>query len=283
MDPFLLRIVISVLVFVAAFLLVSFGFEHARQGLRRVEGWFERILVQQLLIEVSPRTAMVLAGAAILGAGLVVALILEHAGWFFIGAAAGALVPYVVVRHMELKRRERLERQLVDGITTLSSGVRGGLNLVQAVEMLVQNSLAPLQQEFAQLLREYQMGLDLNQAMRNAANRIGSSHYRLVFSALEMHRRRGGDTGQSLDRIAESIREIQRLEGKLDAVTASGRFQAFAIAVMPMVLLGVLYLINPDDVRVLFTVPIGRAVMLIAVGLIVVAFVWIRKIMDVDI
>ena len=52
---------------------------------------------------------------------------------------------------------------------------------------------------------------------------------------------------------------------------------------MPAVLLGILYVINPDDVRILFTVPIGRAVLLIAAGLIVVAYVWIRKIMDVDI
>jgi tight adherence protein B len=98
-----------------------------------------------------------------------------------------------------------------------------------------------------------------------------------------MHRLRGGDTGESLDRIAEAIREIQRLEGKLDAVTAQGRTQARFMAVMPVVIVGVYYLIDPEGVRLLFHESYGRLFLLIAVALIVTGFVWIQRIMAVDI
>jgi tight adherence protein B len=150
------------------------------------------------------------------------------------------------------------------------------------MELLVKNSQGPIKQEFAQLLREYQMGLDLNQAMRNAANRIGSSHYRLLFTAIEMHRQRGGDVGQSLDRIAEAIREIQRLEGKLETLTAPGRTQARMMAGISIVILGILYSIDPEGVRLLFSEPRGRIVLLVVATMMIAGFAWIRRIVAID-
>ena len=127
------------------------------------------------------------------------------------------------------------------------------------------------------------MGLDLNQAMRNSSNRIGSPLYRLTFTAMEMHRLRGGDSAQSMDRIAESVREISRLEGKLDALTSQGRFQAIGMAVMPFVFFVMLYAIDPQGITMVFTEPMGRVLLLVVVTMIVIAFVWIRKIMSVEI
>lgn len=283
MSALMTLVAISMLTFVAIFLAVGFGYPYARAGLAGVEQWFTRVLVQQLLIDISPRTAMVMSAIAIAAFGLVASQLAGHPAWFLIGAGVGALAPYAVVHALQKKRRERLERQLIDGITTLASGVRAGLNLVQSIEMLVNNALAPIRQEFSQLLREYQMGIDLNHAMRHTADRIGSSNYRLLFTALEMHRRRGGDTADSLDRICDAVREIQRLEGQLDAVTAGSRYQAYSIALMPVVLLAILYMINPEGVSFMFVDPVGRILLLAAAALIASAYVWIRKIMNVDI
>lgn len=275
-------IAISVTTFFAVLIFVAFCLPVVRAWYRDQVEMYDRVLVQQLLMEIDPRVAValmimgVLLCAAIgylIGASLILALI---------GAGIGAAAPQLVIKHLAQKRYERLERQLVDGITTLSSGVRAGLTLVQAVELLVKNSVAPIKQEFGQMLREYQMGLDLNHAMRNTAARIGSPHYRLLFTAIEMHRLRGGDTGESLDRISESIRELQRLEGKLESLTAAGRKQAMLMSIMPIGLLGLLYLINPEDVSLLFTDPVGRVFMLFAVGLIALGIYWIRRIMDVE-
>ncbi len=165
----------------------------------------------------------------------------------------------------------------------MASGVRAGLNLVQSMQLLVTNQTGPIKQEFGQILREYEMGMDLNQAMRQASDRIGSQLYRLTFTAIEMHRLRGGDSGESMDRIAESIREIQRLEGKLDAITAQGRVQANMMAMMAVVIIVMMMVIFPDDTQMLFTEPAGRIILLFAIGLITAGYLWIKKIMQVDI
>lgn len=283
-DPLLLNLLITALTFSAVFLFAFYGWRGALALVQRQEAMFERVLVQQLLMDIHPRVAMGLSVMGVLICALTGYLLLDgHTVAMFVGAAIGVAFPPVTLKHLETRRRRRLEAQLVDALTTLASGVRAGLTLVQSMELLVTNSAGPVKQEFAQLLREYHMGLDLNQCMRNASNRIGLKNYRLVFTAIEMHRVRGGDTGESLDRIAESIREIQRLEGKLDALTAQGRMQAWMMAAMPFVLLGIFYLIDPQAVTLLFTEPTGKVLLLIALALIVAGFLWIRRIMAVDI
>lgn len=279
----LFLLIISALVFGAVYLFARHGWRDALRWYHVLEYRYDRVLNQQLLMGVSPRSAMILT-LAVMGLCMLMPYL-----WFgdlvtpVLGLAVSLSFPSLVLRHLEQKRRERLDRQLVDGIMTLASGVRAGLTLVQSMELLVTNFEGPVKQEFAQLLREYQMGTDLNQAMRNTANRIGSSNYRLLFTAIEMHRLRGGDSGESLDRIAESIREIQRLEGKLDAITSQGRAQASMMAITPFVIMGMYYLIDSEGVTSLFTHAVGRVVLLLAVLMVLGGFLWIRRIMAIDI
>jgi tight adherence protein B len=269
--------------FAALFVLVGIGGRGFLALLGRLERRYDHVLNHHLLLDVPPRLAILLSGGAVIVSGLAGLVLFGGLMAPLIFALCAMIVPPIIIRYLETKRQQRLEAQLVDGIVALASGVRAGLTLVQAMELLVNNLVGPIKQEFAQLLREYQMGLDLNQAMRNTANRVGSSNYRLLFTAVEMHRLRGGDTGESLDRIAESIREIQRLEGKLDAITAQGRAQALGMALTPILILGVFYLIDSEDVTLLFTTSFGRILLLFVTGIIVIGFLWIRKIMAVDI
>lgn len=282
MDPFLVRILSSILLFLAAAMIVRFGYAPAVRLLGRWEAGYDRALRRRLMLDVEPRQALVatFVGAAILGAfvGFVTANV-------FVGGVVALVslgLPYLIIRHLESKRLEQLDNQLVDGLVTLASSVRAGLTMVQAIELLVRNHTGPIQQEFSQLLREYELGADLNQAMRSAADRIGSPLYRLTFTAIATHRARGGDAAESLDRIAESVREIHRLEGKLDAITAQGRSQALMMAIMPVVFLGLLAMIDPSGVSLLFGEPIGRLILLGVVVLIVAGWWWIRRIMDVE-
>ncbi|HEX7009884.1 MAG TPA: type II secretion system F family protein [Phycisphaeraceae bacterium] len=276
------RLTISVMIFVAVNLLVRHGYGLMVSWLKRQEEDYQRALRQRLMIDMEPRTALVLAlGGAIL-VGAFIGVLSGSAMLGVIAAVISGLMPALVIQHLEAKRRQTLDRQLVDALVTLASGVRAGLNLVQAMDWLVQHHQGPVRQEFAHLLREYQLGLDLDQAMRNAANRIGSPLYRLAFTAMQVHRLRGGNTAESLDRIADSIREIHRLEGKLDALTAQGRFQARMMAAMPLVFLAVLWGIDRQGVALLLTEPAGRLILLGVAALIVAAFLWIRRIMAVD-
>ena len=282
-DHILMNLLLGTTLFLAAYAFVRGGYITFVSVWQRWEDHLDRVLNHQLLLGIPARGTMIGLLCLILFFTAVVYAITFSILISAVCFGIGVWFPTMIVSHLEQKRREKLESQLVDGITTLASGVRAGLSLIQSMELLEKNSVGPIKQEFGQLNREYQMGLDLNQSMRMTANRIGSTNYRLLFTALEMHRRRGGDAGESLDRIAESIREIQRLEGKLDALTSQGRIQARMMAAMPVVILFILYTIDPEGTTLLLVEPIGRIVLFGAGVCILIGFLWIRRIMQVDI
>ncbi|MBS3733908.1 MAG: type II secretion system F family protein [Phycisphaerae bacterium] len=247
------------------------------------EAQFNRVLRGALLLDVNPRMMTILWLVAV-----AVAMFLGYL-WLFglfglvVFGALAALSPRWLLWWLRRRRLRQLEEQLVGGIRTVGSGVRAGLNLVQSMELVANEGPRPLRQEFAHLLHEYEYGMSLDEAMRNAADRIGSQRYRLLFAALLTHRQRGGDLGETLDRIAASIREIEHLHRRLNALTAQGRYTAMALGAMPPVLLGMIWLlISRQAVEMLFTDSLGKVVLVAIAVLTILGFLWIRKIMAVD-
>ena len=270
-------------VFLAAAGAVLLGARPLADLVRRQERQFDTVLRGSLLLDVSPRAATVLSACGMVLLAAILYMMTGSGLGGLIGLAAGALLPSLAMRHLRRRRLDKLDDQLVGGIQTLASGVRAGLNLVQAMELAARDGPIPLKQEFAHLLREYEYGVSLEDAMHGAAARIGSGDFRLLFAALQTHRERGGNLGETLDRIASSIREIQRLEGRTRALTAQGRATARWLGAMPVVVLAVLYfLVDAAGVRSLFQDGIGRLIVLAIVGLNVIGFLWVRKIVSLD-
>lgn len=279
-----MMVLASVLVFALMAGGVALAWRPVGDWLRWQEMQFDHVLRHRLLIDISPRTAttsmvvttVVLALLFYLGTGTVFGLV--------IGVAIGVVVPMVLLRLLVRRRRERLEQQLVNGVHMLASGVRAGLNLIQSMELLARDGPDPIRQEFAHLLREYEYGMSLEQAMANAAERIGSNDYELLMAALRTHRERGGDLGATLDRIAESLREIQRLENQVRTLTAQGRATARWLGAMPGVIMLLLFLmVDSEAVGEMFVTLIGRLILAVILILNIIGFFWIRRVMSVDI
>ena len=272
----------SVLILLGVAGAVWAGCEPVMSFFRRREHQYDVVLRRRLLMDVSPRAASLMSGMVIILLGL---LGYGVFGWFgaVIWAVVGLFSPPFILRRLQRRRLKRLEDQLVGGIVTLASGVRAGLNLVQSMQLVGRDGPRPLRQEFAHMLREYEYGLPLEAAMRNSATRIGSGDFRLLFAALETHRQRGGDLGVTLDRIADSIREIQRLESRVESLTAQGRATARALGVMPIIVMVILYMIDPEGVRTLWTTDIGKLILLVIAALTAAGFLWIKKIVSIDV
>ena len=276
-------IVVSILIFAAVMGMAVFGRPVLVRRVARREGRYATALNELFLFSVSPRS-LIWAGFASAALAALFAWAAFPSVWVAAGAACvGSFVPSWVLRVMAYRRRERLEGQLVDGILALSNSVRAGLTLVDAIRLVEENAPAPMRQEFGLILREYEHGIALEQALDNAALRIPNPSCKLVFAALKTSRERGGDVGETLDRIRDSVREIHRLEERVKTLTAQGRLAAKAMLVMPLFIGLILYLIDPTGITMLFTDPVGHILLLIIVVLDILGLLWIRKIVNVDI
>ncbi|MFO8013173.1 MAG: type II secretion system F family protein [Phycisphaerae bacterium] len=260
---------------------------------RKHEERFHEALVELFMFDVTPRqlTYGVFVAAGI--AGFILALMAYNAGagqlgtlmMFAAGAAVGWWVPRLIIFVLQRRRRDRLNEQLIDGLVTLSNGMRAGLNLVQSMKLIEENTEPPISQEFGLMLREFEHGASVDEVMRRASGRIKLHHYRLLFAAMQTARMRGGNLPDTLDRLGESLREIVRLEEKVRALTAQNKLSAVMMGCMPAAILGVYYLIEPTWVATLFSRENDWGLLLLAVAVLlnVAGFLWIRKIVTFEI
>ena len=259
--------------------------------IRRQEERFHEALAEMFLFDVSPRQLTLVSVGAAATAGAFLALVAKHTGItgigvvaaFAVGLALGFWIPRIVIFVLQRRRRDKLNEQLVDGLVTLANGMRAGLNLVQSMQLIEQNTQPPLSQEFGLTLREFEHGASVDEVLRRAGRRIKLHHYKLLFAAMETARRRGGNLPETLDRLSESLREIMRLEEKVHSLTAQNRLSALMMGLMPIVVAFIYYLIDPDWVRVLLEDSWGLLLLAIAIVLNVAGFLWIRKIVTFEI
>ena len=281
MQPSQIAMIVMFFLIVMA---VMVGVNPLLLAIRRREEKQDRILRSALLLNVKPRSVTVMTGILVLALAAIGLTLMDGSVIAMtIFGVVGVALPAVLIQWMVKRRLAKLEEQLVGAIQTLASGVRAGLNLVQGMQMVSRDAPVPIKQEFGHLVQEYEYGIPLDEAMENSAARIGSSDFRLLFTALRTHRERGGNLGETLDRIALSIREIQRLDNKVRTETAQGRATARWLGALPGVVLGMLFLISRDSVTLMFTDTLGKAMLGGVVLLNLIGYLWIRKVMQIDI
>ena len=184
---------------------------------------------------------------------------------------------------MKAARVKKIEQQLVDGLELLGNSLKSGLTLQQSVELLVREFPKPISQEFSLLLAETRLGVDFIDGLHKMASRLDSTIVAILASGVAITKRCGGDLTQIFQNIAQTIREQAKIEGKLDAVTAQGRFQGQILGAMPFALVGILYFVDRQHVRTLFGYQLGLIAFGAVVVMVMLAQAWIVRLMKLDV
>ena len=280
----LLTILSSLSIGLAIFSLAYFGRDYFAGGLDYVEADF-RDKLRRLRVDTKRlRTYLVLWGWFVLA---VVATMTVFLGLPVIALSVGVLLvclPWYVVRRMAETRRIKIEDQLADAMVSLASAIKAGLSLAQAIDILAEQAPRPICQEFQQIVGEYQLGKPLEQCLSETKERLRSENFALFAAAMEASRQSGGRLNETVDRIAHSVRELQRLERKILSETAQARASAFYMAMAPGVILLLYYfVVDPQATERLFTDFLGQMILSAALVLNVVAYLWARKILSPEI
>lgn len=181
------------------------------------------------------------------------------------------------------KRRMVFSEQLVDALGMMANSLRAGLTLPQAMELVQREMKPPITQEVGRVLQDYRLGKDFDEAMLSMAKRVGSRDLDILVNSVMITRRSGGNVGEIFGNIATTIRERFRVEQKLRAMASTGTAQALLMSAMPFMLMGALFFVEKEYVILLFSTTVGLIAVGVIVFLVVAAFFWIRRIMDLDI
>jgi tight adherence protein B len=214
----------------------------------------------------------------------IVALVAGLIGLFLGGVLVALLAAAVVclgvrlyVRHSTTKRQTAFADQLPDVLQLITTALRSGYGLTQALESVAEEAEEPARSEIAHVLVESRMGRDLSDAMHALADRMDSKDLEWVVSAIDINRETGGNLSEILNTVAVTIRERQRMSRHVRTLTAEGRLSARILTVLPLAMMLWQRLVNPESFALL-THGVGLVALVAAGVLVMLGSIWVRRI-----
>ena len=177
--------------------------------------------------------------------------------FFAMGLFIGLKMPGMILDSLKKRRGAKINKQLMDALILLSNSLKSGMDIVQGFERVSSDLLPPISDEFGLVIKNYKLGTPFEKSLENMEERVESRLLSYMVKAIVLQRQVGGNLTKIFERIVENIREESKLEEKLQAMTAQQRIQSIVVAVMPWIMVGVLFMFQPDVMIRFYTKPIG--------------------------
>lgn len=203
-----------------------------------------------------------------------------------VGAIIGGILPRMYVRRQQNKRLIRFNEQLSDMLNLMVNGLRAGYSTMQAMEAVSKELPPPISDEFHRVVQEMQLGIPMEKALDNLLKRIPSDDLDLVITAINVQREVGGNLAEILDTISFTIRERVRIKGEIRVLTTQVMYSGKFLSLLPLILIGVLYLLNRDYIMTFFkpeSVPCGYIALGVAAILIISGYFTMTKLADIEV
>lgn len=218
-----------------------------------------------------------------LSLGLVGLIIARNPVGAVVGAALGLILPPIIIRNMAMARRNKFAGQLVDALMLLVGALKAGMSLNQALEVLVEEMPTPINDEFALVIRENKMGVDLGDCLAHLKQRMPVEDLDLINTAIGIVRDTGGDLTEVLENLVFTIREKKKLSDRVRALTVQGRLQGYIMMVLPIAFSIFIYTISPNNFQIMLQDQVGQALLVWAVISEGIGIVLIKKLSKVEV
>jgi tight adherence protein B len=241
------------------------------------------LMLQQGQVGWTLQTLLLLGLGAGLALGLLTLLLLQLLPLAILMAAVGASLPVMYVRLRRNRRLAAFEEILPESIDLVGRALRAGHPLSSGLRMAADEGAEPVAGEFRRVFEEQRFGLPLQDSLLSMADRVNIIDVRILVTAILIQREVGGNLAEILDNLSNVIRARFTIRRQIKVYTAQGRMTGYLLAMLPIFLFAILYWINPEYMSVLFRDPIGKVLTGVAVTMQLAGFLWIRKIINIEI
>jgi tight adherence protein B len=277
------RATAALIVVAVAAAAISLGAEHdspGRVALRRYVGELNRLLRFVRLKAVGGKLA---AAQALLGIAIIGLAATKGPVIVLLALPVVVLAPKVCLEWKAARRITAVEEQLEPWIGAVANALKASTSLGEAIASTTRLVPAPMSEEIDLVVKEYELGTPLDEAMQKLAERIPSKTVAGAVLAIKVARKSGGNLPEMLENAGAALRELARLEGVVRSKTAEGKAQAFVIALLPLPMVGGIHVTDPGFFDPLTKTFVGELVIGGAAVLWAVAILLARKILAVDV
>ncbi len=206
--------------------------------------------------------------------------------WFIIknllAAAAIAIIAFMIPSMLLFRavqsRQRKFQDQLIDTLTLIRGAVRAGASFLQSLDVVIDEMTSPTSEEFRHVRREVELGLPLNQALTNLANRMESDDLYLVVSAVTINMQIGGNLTVILESVTETIRNRIYLFGEIRSLTSYARYSSYLLTLLPFLSGLLIMALSPEYFQGLFEPGITRYVLIYAIVSLVLGNIILRQV-----
>jgi tight adherence protein B len=200
-----------------------------------------------------------------------------------VGLILGVVLPWVYLGIKESRRQAAFYSQLPDTLQLLAGSLSAGYSLPQAVDTVVREGQDPMAAEFNRALVEARLGVPIEDAMDNIADRMNSQDFHWVVLAIRVQREVGGNLAEVLTTVAATLRERERLRRQVQVLSAEGRLSAVIIALIPILFAVFLLIARPTYLEPLYSTPLGLLMLGFGAFMLVVGIFWLRRVVQVEV
>jgi tight adherence protein B len=207
-------------------------------------------------------------------------------GQFSAAAAAGlvgALMPLAWLKHRGSARIKRFEEQFPEALDLLARAIRAGHAFQTALGMVADELKDPVGPEFKKTFDQQNYGLPLRDALNEMADRIRILDVRFFVTAVLIQRDTGGNLSEILENLAHVVRERFKIRRQVRVHTAHGRFTGYVLLALPAALAVALSYINPEHMALLFHERMGQMMLIGAIVMQSIGFMWIRQVIKIEV
>jgi tight adherence protein B len=199
-----------------------------------------------------------------------------------VGAVLG-LAPVWYVRRKARVRINAFEEQFPDCLEFVSRSMRAGHAFSVAIEMAYREFSEPLAGEMRRTFEEQHLGQPLDIVLRKLSERVPSMDVQFFVSAVLLQRRTGGNLAELLDKLAQLVRERFKLRARIRTVSAQGVMSGRILSAIPIGVGGMMFMANPKYARFFIDDPTGNQMLAAAIGMQVLGYLIIRKIVTIEV
>jgi tight adherence protein B len=210
--------------------------------------------------------------ATIAGAGPLEAMVLLLVGF---------ALPLPVLWEAARRRRNAFDRQLPDVLATVASTLRAGHGLRIAFRAVADEGSPPASHEFRRVLGEEGLGRPLDEAIAAMCERIKSDDFTYVATAINVQSQTGGSLATLFDTLSETVRERQRHDRKVRALTSMGRMSATILICLPFGLTALMTAISPRYMKPLFTTSTGHGLIVFSLVSLTIGALFLKRLVNV--
>lgn len=245
----------------------------------RINSWFDLLMIQSG-IGFSPSLVLALCLCSGVAIGGLVFVIQENLLTAAIAAFIGFIAPIVVAVIMRSRRQTVMMNQMPPMIDELARAAKTGRSLEACLQVVANDTPAPLGSELRRCTDRIMFGLPLSQAMEELPIRTGLVSTSVLATALGVHRETGGDLVHVLQRLAATVRDRIQFQGRLAAATAASRAVAIMMITLPPAILAFFIFRDPGYLQNLMDSTWASRLTVLAIILQIIGSLWVLRILS---